>query len=199
MSIGHGDDSSIWLKNLDSVPRVAAALSGANIPNVAAVFARDPHGHYALVSPLARLATPVVKAAFGDLLASFDQAEAPDIVLLYDENTFTETPLYLQINRKGDHGGASWGAQHIPLVISGPGIKAGYVSPFPARLIDIAPTVETLLGARPSHQDGVPLADAMVNPPASALKSQSKRVAKMTADVNALETEANLRPNGIAR
>jgi len=99
------------------------------------------------------------------LLSTLNVAESPDIVLVYDENTITMTPGFLKIGRKGDHGGATWGAQHIPLIINGPRIKKGLVSSYPARLIDIAPTVEALLETYPLKQDGIPLADAIPESP----------------------------------
>jgi hypothetical protein len=193
--VGHGDYSAIWLKNLAAVPRVAQALSDANIPHVAAVFAKDPAAHYRLISPVSRLANKGVRQAYQDLLATYDNPESADIVLLYDENTITMTALFQKINRKGDHGGATWGAQHIPLIISGPGVKAGYLSHYPARLVDIAPTVETLFGIQPQREDGVPLADAMIRPPTWAVTAQAKVTRRMTQDVTALELEATLRPN----
>jgi arylsulfatase A-like enzyme len=194
--IGHGDYCPIWLKNLDAVPRVAAALSNAAIPNVAAVFAKSPQGKYRLVSPISRLADPAVVRTFSSLLDTLNQGESPDIILAYDENTITMTPNFLKVGRKGDHEGATWGAQHIPFYLAGPGIKHGLVSQFPARLVDIAPTVEALLGTGlPAGQDGVPLADAMIHPSAAASALQAKRAAHLAAMVQALQTEAALRPN----
>ena len=197
--IGHGDYSSIWLKNMDAVPRVSLALSKANIAHVAAVYAKNRKGQYRLVSPVARLADKRVVQAHLDMLASLNTAESPDIVLIYDENTITMTPQFQKLGRKGDHGGASWGAQHIPLILFGPGIKKGYVSTDPARLVDIAPTVETLLDAVPQHQDGMPLADALVNPPAGTLAFQKKSSARLSSDVDGLISEATLRPNTVPR
>jgi arylsulfatase A-like enzyme len=193
--IGHGDYCTIWLKNLDSVPRVAAALVSARIPNVDAVYMKSPQGKYTLISPLSWLADPAVSGTYGRLLGTINQGESPDIVLMYDENTITMTPNFRQIGRKGDHEGATWGAQHIPLIIAGPGIKQARTSGYPARLVDLAPTVETLMGAQPQHQDGVPLADAMIAPPAWALTAQTARGKRLTPLVLALEREAALRPN----
>jgi arylsulfatase A-like enzyme len=193
--VGHGDYSPIWLKNVSAVPRVAARLAGANLPGVAAVYAKTPTGRYVLASQPSRLADPAVQQAYQDLLLSFDSPESPDIVLLYDENTITMTPTFLRIGRKGDHGGATWGAQHIPLILEGPGVKQGYTSAYPARLVDIAPTLETLLGVSPQHQDGIPLADAMVSPPPEAAAEEVKHLGEFTADVDNLEREAALRPN----
>lgn len=193
--IGHGDYSTVWLKNLDAVPRVAVALAAAKLPNVSAVYAKSPQGQYRLVSPATSLADPNVSSTYSSLLGTLNQGESPDIVLMYNENTITMTPAFRRVGRKGDHEGATWGSQHIPLFLVGPNIKPGRTSTFPARLVDIAPTVEALLGATPQHQDGVPLADAMVNPPAWATRLQNQRFPRLLSWVTALETEANLRPN----
>jgi arylsulfatase A-like enzyme len=198
MYVGHGDSSSIWLKNPTTIPRVGVALAAANLSGVAAVYIKAANGKYTLVSPMTHLAAPAVDQAYRDLLGTLNQGESPDIVLLYDENTITMTPNFLKINRKGDHGGATWGAQHIPLVIAGPGIRAGYVSSYPARIADIAPTIETLLRIQPTREDGVPLADAMTAPPDWAAAQQAKRLPRMTANVHALELEASWRPNARA-
>jgi hypothetical protein len=193
--VGHGDYCQIWLKNPEAVPRVAAALAAAKIPNVSAVYMRGGSGKFSIASPISRLADPTVQKAYSDLLGTLNQGEAPDIVLLYDEDTITMTPSFAKIGRKGDHGGATWAAQHIPLFIVGPGIKPHYTSSYPARLVDLAPTVETLLGAQPQRQDGVPLADSMLKPPAWAIAGQLQRAPRLAVDVQALEIEAALRPN----
>ncbi|HEX6509044.1 MAG TPA: hypothetical protein VF221_15555, partial [Chloroflexota bacterium] len=199
LSIGHGDYSSIWLKNPTSITKVKTALANANIPNVAAVYARTPKGNYALVSPVSHLASPAVAQAQIDLLSTLNVAESPDIVLIYDENTITMTPTFLKVGRKGDHGGATWGAQHIPLIINGPRIKKGLVSRFPARLVDIAPTLESLLETYPDRQDGIPLADAIRNPPKGSPAEQKKLAPRLTLDVQALEQEATLHATATAR
>lgn len=193
--IGHGDYCPIYLKNLSAIPKVAVALANANIPNVDAVYAKTGKGAYTLVSPLSRLADPAVAQAYSDLLASFNSSESPDIVLLYDENTITMTPEFFKVGRKGDHSGATWGSQHIPLILAGPGIKQDFTSWYPARMVDIAPTVEMFLGMRPQHQDGVPLADAMLHPSSWATSMQNKVQARLSADVDGLEREAAARPN----
>jgi arylsulfatase A-like enzyme len=193
--IGHGDYNTIWLKNLDAVPRVAAALVAAHIHGVDAVYMKSPQGRYTLASPASWLADAAVSGAYSQLLGTINQGESPDIALMYDENTITMTPLFRTVGRKGDHEGATWGSQHIPLVIAGPGIKRDRTSGYPARLVDIAPTIETLMGATPAHQDGVPLADAMATPPSWAMTAQTIRGNRLTPLVLALEREAALRPN----
>lgn len=193
--LGHGDYCPIYLRNPATIPRVAVALASANIPNVAAIYAKTSSGTYTRVSSTSRLADSRVNQSYGDLLGTLNSLESPDIEVLYDENTITMTPLFEKIGRKGDHGGATWGAQHIPLIIKGPNIKQDYSSTYPARLVDIAPTIETLLGARPQHQDGVPLADAMVKPPSWAVKAQNSKLNRLSQDVTGLEAEAAGRPN----
>jgi arylsulfatase A-like enzyme len=193
--VGHGDYSELWLKNPASIDSVKSALVNANLPDVAAVYARAPRGNYVLASPSSRLADPAVANAQTELLSTLNVAESPDIVLTYDENTITMTPGFVKSGRKGDHGGATWGAQHIPLIMNGPRIKKGVVSTYPARLVDIAPTIESLLETYPQHQDGIPLADAIVNPPAGSAALESTKGVTLRADVSALEREATLRPN----
>jgi arylsulfatase A-like enzyme len=141
------------------------------------------------------VADPTVERAYSYLLSTIDSAEAPDLVLLYDENTMTMKPAFLQMGRKGDHGGATWGSQHIGLFLSGPGIKRGYASNFPARLVDLAPTVEELMGIRPRSQDGVPLADAMIHPASWALTQEKAVRPRLLQYVASLTREARLRPN----
>jgi arylsulfatase A-like enzyme len=189
LSVGHGDYSPIWLKNPALTSKVAAALVKARIPHVAAVYMKNPQGQYVLASPLSILHAPSVEPAYSDLLATFDTPSSADIVLIYDENTITMTTLFQKINRKGDHEGATWDAQHVLLIASGPGLRSGYTSFFPARLVDIAPTVETLLALRPRNQDGVPLADAMTAAPSWAVQSQSATTAVRARDIQGLEAQ----------
>jgi arylsulfatase A-like enzyme len=187
--IGHGDYSPIWLKNPTATASVAAALVKAKIPHVAAVYMKNSQGTYVLASPTSMLHAPSVQNAYADLLSTFDTPASADIVLLYDENTITMTSLFQKIDRKGDHEGATWGAQHIPLIASGPGLRSGHTSTYPAHLIDVAPTVETLLGATPRHQDGVPLADAITAPQAWALRAQSAVAHPRSRDVQGLQAQ----------
>jgi hypothetical protein len=78
------------------------------------------------------------------------------------------------------------------MILSGPGVRSGYTSAYPARLVDVAPTMETLLGITPAQQDGIPLADAMTSPPAIATAAQAQTAAQRQVDVTALKQEATL-------
>jgi arylsulfatase A-like enzyme len=55
----------------------------------------------------------------------------------------------------GDHGGAQESVQRIPIVFSGPGVRAGATPPAAIRSVDILPTVLRELGiARTHRMDG---------------------------------------------
>jgi hypothetical protein len=94
------------------------------------------------------------------LLGTFAGPLAPDVSLAFEENTITRW----YPDAHGEHGGATWGAQQVPLVIAGPGVRPNYHSPFPARLMDVAPTVLALLGIQSGQMDGVALSDALLLP-----------------------------------
>jgi arylsulfatase A-like enzyme len=87
----------------------------------------------------------------------------------------------------GTHGGLTWLIQHVPLVISGPGIRHGS-STFPAKLVDIAPTIERLIGLPiPKQVDGVVLADALAAAPSSERSVQTGVQSGRSNDVSALQ------------
>jgi len=78
----------------------------------------------------------------------------PDVVgLLRDETSYGVA---------GDHGGAQRPVQHIPMVVSGPGIAAGMAPLQPFRCVDILPTVLDRMGIAPT----APLDGAVVPLPA---------------------------------
>jgi len=83
---------------------------------------------------------PGLSAAYDYMLGTFAGPLAPDIMFTFEENTITR----VYSGKHGEHGGATWGAQQIPLVIAGPGVAKGKQSAFPARLVDIAPTALAL-------------------------------------------------------
>jgi hypothetical protein len=107
--------------------------------------------------------------AYRYLLATFAGATAPDVVAAFRENTID----FAYHSAHGNHGGLNWGAQHIPLILSGPGVRSGAVSHFPARLMDVAPTVLRLLNIPFPAADGVVLADALVAPTGGEAADQS--------------------------
>lgn len=197
LSVGHGDYCPIWLNDSSKTPAVAQALTNANIPHVRAVYMKDAQGQYVLASSPAALSGDAgLQQAYSDLLATYDNVSSPDIVLLYDENTITMTPTFVKVGRKGDHEGATWGAQHIGLFMAGPGIKQGATSAYPARMVDIPATIAALFTAHPSHIDGVPLADAMTSPYRWMTAASNAVEPQRAADTNALAGQQLLPPSG---
>lgn len=96
----------------------------------------------------------------------------PDIFMFAPENTLFVNRAFPLANSIGEHPVATWFTQHIPLIISGPGVKKGSISSFPARLVDIAPTLLSLVGVTPNGMDGIVLADCMNSPTEEQINSQ---------------------------
>jgi arylsulfatase A-like enzyme len=96
-----------------------------------------------------------------------------------------------QTDWKGDHGGASWNAEHIPLIIAGPGVRHDVSSSYPATLYDVAPTILTLLGVTPQGMDGVSLEDGLSNPDLAQVATQEQRGRQLTPIVQALMLQSS--------
>lgn len=166
-----GNSAYIWLKNPQASGSVAQKMVDA-FPTLPLYRSTDAQSvafaHYQTIEggkyvyhpvvPTGTDVDPGLEKAYQYLLHTMAGPLAPDIALWFEENTITSH----NPNVHGEHGGATWGAQQIPLVVSGPGVRGGVESSFPARLMDIAPTVLTLLGVQPARMDGAVLADALV-------------------------------------
>jgi hypothetical protein len=186
-----GNVAFVWLGN---------GLDPAGQPNASAQVAQHvvdtmphiPFAHYQTIEsgsytyhPVVAKGTsldPALEDAYQYLLGTFAGPIAPDIMLSFEENTITR----VYTDPHGEHGGATWGAQQIPLVIAGPGVRHGAHSTFPARLMDVAPTVLTLLGIAPTNMDGVVLADALARPTTQQVNAQDILAPALTAYQNAI-------------
>jgi arylsulfatase A-like enzyme len=174
-----GNSAYIWLRNPEVSPQGAKSLVNQIGPAPFAHYQTIESGSY-LYHPVARdgqSIEPLLEAAYQYLLGTFAGPLAPDIALTFKENAITR----VYPKGHGEHGGATWGAQQIPLVITGPGVKRGFTSEFPARLMDVAPTVLSLLGIEPENMDGVPLADALVSPTNQQVRDQDQLTFPLTA------------------
>jgi hypothetical protein len=87
--------------------------------------------------------------------------------------------------------GMQWSNQRGFLVISGHGTFRNERSDFPARLVDIAPTLESLLGLPVVQGDGDVLADATFRPPSGAARIQQRVKARWSSYLNALQSWEN--------
>jgi len=176
-----GTAAYIYLKNGSASKAVAQAM--ARVPNVAgAYYLIEKRGaHYYDRAPGISI-DPSLDAAHRYLLGTFVGPRAPDVVVPFRENTIGSTIS----SAHGDHGGLNWGAQHVPLMLSGPGVASGLVSHFPARLVDIAPTVLRLLGLPHGPMDGLVLADGLAGAMAQEIAAQAASAPMLTARQSAL-------------
>lgn len=178
-----GTGKYVYLKDNSRNRAEAVAQELRKLPNVAAAYFRTPEGEYRQVGPKL---DPVLDGVYRYLTSTFSGPTAPDVVAPYRENTIGTTFSVLY----GNHGGLSWGVQHIPLVLSGPGVKRGVRSKSAARLVDVAPTVLRLMGVPLPSRDGVVLADALQKPTAQDLSAQLKLQAGLTVHQEALREQA---------
>ncbi len=181
---------SIWLRDPEHAGLLAARITSRHFRGVEGALYKvtDATGMHFVAD--AWTATHLPKAllkAYLDLADTEASAAGPDVLLPYGEDT---TGLQRGSAFQGSHGGFSWGVQHIPLVLVGPGIRPG-VSHFPAKLVDIAPTVEHLLGLPvPKGVDGVVLADALQHPGTGESAAQNAVAGGRLADVIAIRAHS---------
>lgn len=177
---------SIWLQDPAHAPVLASTLAADHFSGVDAVFYKVPQGDswtFQAVPSTARSLPPAVLRADLDLANTEASMSGSDILLSYREDT---TGMPLGKSFRGMHGGFSWGSQHIPLVIAGPGVRPGQ-SYFPAQLVDLAPTIERLMGLQvPAGVDGVVLADAMKGATVAQTQAQSAVQGRRLADIRAI-------------
>ncbi len=178
--------TSIWLKKQANNERAAKMLFAKHFDNVSAIYyLTKTDGQYAYEQAGCEQCSPELQATYRYLLSTEAGPTGEDIAILLREGARNSgLPAML-----GRHGGADWGSQHITLILSGPGVKAG-MSQAPARLADIAPTVERFMGISPDARDGVVLADAFQQPVAGDTTKQAALDATLSPMVTALSTRA---------
>jgi Type I phosphodiesterase / nucleotide pyrophosphatase len=179
--------TSIWLRNPANDEKVAKAIAAnKSYDNISAIYyLTNTGGQYAYrMASCNSCSTGLVKA-YDYLLSTEAGPTGEDVAILLRENARTSgLPQML-----GRHGGADWGSQHATLILSGPGVKNG-TSQAPARLADLAPTIERFMGITPNARDGKVLADAFQNPNAADVAAQSNLDATMGVFVDALAQRA---------
>jgi arylsulfatase A-like enzyme len=178
--------TSIWLKNQANNAKMAKALFNKHYDNVSAIFyMQHQNGQYQYQMAGCEQCSPQLVATYRYLLGTEAGPTGEDIaVLLREDARNSGLPAML-----GRHGGADWGSQHITLILGGPGIQPG-VSQAPARLTDIAPTIEREMGIAPDARDGVVLADAFQQPVSTDVAKQNSLNEVMSPFVTALSQRA---------
>jgi arylsulfatase A-like enzyme len=130
---------------------------------------------------------PAARRAYELLADTMASANGPTDFIVYPPGVSSRTTVAFGYHWEEGHLGPQWVDQHIPLILAGPGVRQGRVSDYPARLVDIAPTVEALLGADFAGEDGVVLADALRHPPADSSSRQQNRAARLRPVIQALQ------------
>jgi arylsulfatase A-like enzyme len=178
--------TSIWLKNPADNQRLAQAIWNKHYANVSAVYyITNANGQYAYkMAGCESCSTDLVKT-YDYLLSTEAGPTGEDVAILLRENARNSG---LDVMR-GRHGGSDWGSQHVTLIMSGPGVQPGH-SQHPARLADLAPTIERFMGITPAARDGIVLADAFQQPNASDVQTQNSSDTSMNVYVNALMARA---------
>lgn len=170
----------VWLEDPDRAEQTATNIDSVRMPGVSAVYFRGSVGGQPqyFASPATAISVdPATDGAYRYLLETLDGANAPHIILVFMEDTGTlgagGTSGAGRPNVwHGDHGGASWDSHHLPLVLYGAGIRKGHRSSYPARLVDLAPTLLRLLGVPFPLMDGIALADAFRRPLGDEIAAQ---------------------------
>jgi arylsulfatase A-like enzyme len=150
----------IWLADQSRAQAVAQNIVAVHDPGIQSVYFLSGTGstmHYASATGL-DLDTSL-EAANEHLLATLMNSHEPTVVVFGKEGVSFSDP---STGWKGDHGGNSWQSQHIPLILAGPGIRPSVTVLAPAQLEDVAPTVLTALGVRPTGMQGTVLTDVLL-------------------------------------
>ncbi len=178
--------TSIWLKDPAQNARTATAIFNKHFANASAVYyITHTGGAYAYKMAGCESCSPALKATYDYLLSTEAGPTGEDIAILQRENSRNSG-----LDRmRGRHGGADWGSQHVTLIMSGPGVSPG-VSNHPARLADIAPTIERFMGIVPKARDGIVLADAFTSPNPADVAAQTRMDATLNVYVDALMQRA---------
>lgn len=151
----------VWLKDARKAPSVARRILAAHDPGIQSVYSLSRRGRVASYTRAGGWdASAGVDAAERDLLGTLINGHEPNVVAFCRAGATFSSP---STHWRADHGGAAWQSQHIPLVLSGPGIKVGAVVTHPALLIDVAPTILADMGVSPTGMEGHVLADALID------------------------------------
>ncbi|MGH2448763.1 MAG: alkaline phosphatase family protein [Chloroflexota bacterium] len=162
--------TSIWLKNPANNGRMAKAIYAKHYDNVSAIFYATHHGNsYQYKMAGCEQCSPELVKAYSYLMSTDAGKTGEDIAILLRENSRNSGLPQMM----GRHGGADWASQHVTMIFSGPGVKDG-TSNAPARLTDLAPTIERFMGITPKARDGIVLADAFQHPNPSDVARQTQ-------------------------
>lgn len=134
-----------------------------------------------------------LQQAYAKLASTMASDAGPDVFVVFAPHVSSRRTVAYGYSWRAGHLGPQWGDQHIPLILSGPGVSRGVSSSYPARLVDLAPTIEHLLGAHTGPVDGVVLQDALTHPAADRVQAQRLRGRTFRPVVAALKYRSGYR------
>jgi hypothetical protein len=183
--IGGGEAATIGLQDVLQAQPVAQALQDLHLRGLDAVYYKTQTQTGWKYQP--QYLDPDLPASFSTaasfLLGTVVSPTAPDVVAAF-------APGYA-VRHRGDNGsagpGIGWDSQHIPLIIAGHGVQGGARSDYPARLVDIAPTIAAAMGLGSVPSDGIVLADALQQPPDGSEDAERARASRLDFYVSSLE------------
>lgn len=149
----------IWLANPAKAETVADNILTARDPGIqSAYYLTAVDGKPAYEAARGIALGSVTESTNQFLLGALLNGHEPSVVVFGNEGASFSDPAS---HWKADHGGNSWQSQHIPLVMSGPGVKRGVTRTAPVQLDDVAPTVLANMGVAPVGMEGHVLTDAL--------------------------------------
>jgi hypothetical protein len=178
----------IWLRNAGQSKAAAWRIADVSPAGIDGVFYKELDGKMVSYQRTARAADRMYDQAWRYLFRTVACANSPDIFLRLREDAVIGRKFPLK--QRGKHYQGTWGAQHIPLIISGPGVRSGIHSDMPARLVDIPPTALALMGIQAKDMDGIVLADALKNPSPEQTRMQGEIGPRLKEYVNALTDQS---------
>lgn len=113
-----------------------------------------------------------VAAAQTYLLGTSASPASAEVIAALAPHTGTQGGRLARLPRTATGVGLQWSNQEAYILLAGHGTFRAVRSNFPARLVDVAPTLEALMGIKPAPGDGTVLADATFRPPAGTVRKQ---------------------------
>lgn len=189
--IDGGTAAYIGLRDPLQAQPVAQVIESEHLSGVEAIYYLSHSGG----SPTyqAQFLDPLLSSnytdAAGRLLGTMASNTAPDVVLMLAPGTALRSTSGHGSRQTMAANGLGWDSQRIPLLLSGHGVAAGLIAHHPATLVDLAPTVEALLGIRPQRASGNVLADSLLVPPQGAMAQQRLASRRLSPIVRALRQQ----------
>jgi arylsulfatase A-like enzyme len=170
-----------------------ARLGGAAIDATYYVTGKGRAMHFQAAYTRPGLSKAVLRA-YGALVATEQPDAGGDVIAVYAPHVTTGDRAANGYDWLAGHLGPQWDEQHIPLIVAGAGVRHGAVSSYPARLVDIAPTVERLIGVPIGRTDGLVLANALAAPTPAEQVRQAQVAARLLPIVAALRERSGIAP-----